>query len=276
MSFDGQGTDNGTFEYGTFTGSFDPRCFAETCLFVPQLGVFSGSHDDAEQADQPDTDNLPLPAEMLTLFEQITGWIVAVDETPSGSKPQRQFEAESSASSGSEADVQTVLQTTGQSAHRSAAPIELATRDISANWPAGRPTGHRAKCDQFLGLLGKLVSQLHVAQVELTRAQSSLAAIDPTTFSDDDKAILIDSFIPQWTSESNADRRNGDRRNADQRNGDQRNGDQRIAERRITVSRRSSSQASSQSEEDFVLIDFNESIDLDILIELNKLKTEIE
>jgi len=275
MSFDGNGTENGTFAHGTFTGSFDPRCFAETCLHVPQLAVFSDCQDDAEQVDQSVANGLPLPAEMLTLFEQITGWVVAIDETPMNNQ-WRQVEAESRPLSDFEDDIPTVVQTAHQSASRSAARFALTTRDISTDWPAGRPTGHRVKCDQFLALLKDLVAELHDVKCELTRVQSSLAAIDPTAFCDDHEAILIDSFIPQWPAERDPGLRGTDRSDVDLRVADRRVTERRDAERRITVSRRSNDQAFSQSEDDFVLIDFNESIDLEILIELNKLKSENE
>jgi hypothetical protein len=252
MSIDGRGTEwgagNGVFEHEEFTGSFDPRCFVETCMFVPQLAVYSGEATDSTLADADASeadDALPLPTEMLNLFEQVTGWVVEFEETRSSYR-RRQFEAKSASTSASA----TLANEKKQPHLNQTARGELSTQDMSAGWPAGRPTGHRAKCDQFLELLSGLVSQLQDTEAELTRAQSALAALDPPSFCDDDDAILVDSFVPQWEAGRDADRRVADRRS----------------------SSNASAPTASENDDDFELVDFNESVDLDALIQLSKIE----
>ena len=51
--------------------------------------------------------------------------------------------------------------------------------DMSAQWPARKPTAHRAKCDQFVEHLDGLVSELQETKLKLAETQSLLEAHSP-------------------------------------------------------------------------------------------------
>jgi hypothetical protein len=121
----------------------------------------------------------------LTLFEEITGWKAEFTESK---QSLRRREISSSKTE----------------------PIEgrFAITDMSLDWPAKKPTCHRAKCDELVSLVEQLVGELQTTQMDLKRAQSALVAFDPAAEINDEN--LIDSFVPKFLSESNRNESVGD------------------------------------------------------------------
>ena len=72
--------------------------------------------------------------------------------------------------------------------------------DMSAAWPARKPTAHRAKCDQLVAHLDALVSDLQATKAKLAKTQSLLEAHAPGTV-EDDEAELVDCFVPRYVEE---------------------------------------------------------------------------
>ncbi len=151
----------------------------ETQMYVPQLALFTnGLPDSASSTVDPcPKESLPIPIAMLELFEQMTGWVVEFAET-NASFRRRQL------------PTLTPQRATGT----------LSIVDMSAEWPASRPTSHRAKCDRFVQFLDSLVNELQVTQSQLSKAQSTIAAFSPPAIEDED-AILVDSFIPRYDTD---------------------------------------------------------------------------
>ena len=116
----------------------------------------------------------PLPTEMLQVFEQITGWVVGFDESKS-SFQNRQLHSQAPS----------LIQGT------------FSIVDMSAKWPARKPTAHRAKCDQFVEHLDTLVSELQATKAKLAQTQSLLEAHSPGSV-EDDEAELFDCFVPRY------------------------------------------------------------------------------
>ncbi len=73
---------------------------------------------------------------------------------------------------------------------------------MSAQWPARKPTAHRAKCDQFIAHLDALVSELQETKLKLAETQSLLEAHSPGAVEDQD-AVLFDCFVPRYPAEEN-------------------------------------------------------------------------
>ncbi len=151
----------------------------ETQMYVPQLALFTnGLPETAASPIEPcPKESLPIPFAMLELFEQMTGWVVEFAET-SASFRRRQL------------PTLTPQRATGT----------FSIVDMSAEWPASRPTSHRAKCDRFIQFLDSLVNELQVIQSQLSKAQSTIAAFSPPAIEDED-AILVDSFIPRYDTD---------------------------------------------------------------------------
>jgi len=114
----------------------------------------------------------------LTLFEEITGWKAEFIESK---QSLRRREISSSKTE----------------------PIEgrFEITDMSLAWPAKKPTCHRGKCDEIVGLVERLVGELQTTQMDFKRAQSALAAFDPAAEVNDEN--LMDSFVPKFLSEAN-------------------------------------------------------------------------
>ena len=151
----------------------------ETQMYVPQLALFTNGLPDtaASTVDPCPSESLPIPIAMLELFEQMTGWVVEFAET-NASFRRRQL------------PTLTPQRATGT----------LSIVDMSTEWPASRPTSHRAKCDRFVQFLDSLVNELQVTQSQLSKAQSTIAAFSPPAIEDED-AILVDSFIPRYNTD---------------------------------------------------------------------------
>jgi hypothetical protein len=119
----------------------------------------------------------PLPTEMLQVFEQITGWVVGFGESKS-SFQNRQLPSQTPS----------LVQGT------------FSIVDMSAQWPARKPTAHRAKCDQFVEHLDALVSELQATKAKLDQTQSLLEAHSPGSV-EDDEAELFDCFVPRYVDQ---------------------------------------------------------------------------
>jgi hypothetical protein len=117
---------------------------------------------------------LPLPPQMLELFEQLTGWVVEFQETPASFKNRQLPSMDEKVAEGS-----------------------IAIVDMSPAWPAKKPTAHRAKCDQFVGCVQEMLVELQQTKARLLKAQSQLESYSPGSV-DDDEAELVDSFIPRY------------------------------------------------------------------------------
>jgi hypothetical protein len=122
---------------------------------------------------EPMTAPCSTTAKLLGLFEEITGWKAEFHESNSSLQCRKSSSSKSEPAQGTFSIV-----------------------DMSENWPAKKPTSHRAKCDQFIGLLDRFVAEHQSAEVELNRIQSALLALDVTADIEDDD--LVDSFVPKF------------------------------------------------------------------------------
>lgn len=149
-----------------------PETFLQTQAFVPtRLSICAEStsaEDRCPEAQQP------LPSEMLDLFEQLTGWVIEFQESKTSFR-NRQL----------------------PSMIEQVAEGSLSIVDMSAAWPPRKPTAHRAKCDQFVGFLESLVTELQETKARLAKTQSILEAHVPGSVEDED-AMLVDSFVPRY------------------------------------------------------------------------------
>lgn len=136
---------------------------------------------------------LPVPIEMLELIEQLTGWVVEFEESRTSIKQRQLPTLKPKSASGT-----------------------FSVIDMSTDWPAGRPTAHRGKCDRFMELFSELVGELQTFKSQLVEAQSTIAAYCPLDV--DDEAEIIDSFIPRYDVATMGERRNSDRRSAENKN----------------------------------------------------------
>jgi hypothetical protein len=142
----------------------------ETYIPVPApLSIFPKSTPDGQCPPELS----PLPEEMLQLFEELTGWVVAFHESPA-SYQNRQLPS-------------MIPQT---------AEGEYQIIDMSAHWPPQKPTAHREKCDRLIDCVNGLVGELLKTKRELAKTQSLLESYEPGSVEDDD-AVLSDSFIPR-------------------------------------------------------------------------------
>lgn len=119
----------------------------------------------------------PIPAEMLALFEEITGWVVEFQETRTSYHRRRVIEG---ARSNSRSRTISQNQKECCTANNSTGDLPIADGkfsiiDMSPQWPAGRPTSHRAKCDQFLELLNQFLREVKTDREQLQQAKSLLA-----------------------------------------------------------------------------------------------------
>jgi hypothetical protein len=114
----------------------------------------------------------------LAIFEEITGWKAEFIESKQSLRRR-------------------------EISHSKSEPVEgrFEITDMSLNWPAKKPTCHRAKCDELVSLVEQLVGQLQTTQINLKRAQSALIAFDPAAKSNGPN--LMEPFVPKFPSESN-------------------------------------------------------------------------
>ncbi len=144
----------------------------QTLNFEPaRLALYTRREDDASKCPN---EALPLPPEMLQLFEELTGWVVEFEETPSSFKDRQLPSMDERVAEGS-----------------------ISIVDMSTAWPAKKPTAHRAKCDQFVGHLQDLMVELQQTKARLVKSQSQLESYSPGLV-DDEEAMLVDSFIPRY------------------------------------------------------------------------------
>jgi hypothetical protein len=171
----------------------------ETCdTFTdgPSLVLYFGdSGQSTPTANCPD-ELWPLPPAMVHLFEQITGWVLQFDEFPA-SFHQRRVILGSRSNSRASVNNGSALQNLSDPDSLDPLPIaegRFRIVDMSAHWPAGRPTSHRGKCDQFVDWLNEFLSKVYTDGRKLRQAKSILAAtaIAPQVVTDDES--LEDSF----------------------------------------------------------------------------------
>lgn len=144
----------------------------------PQLYQFSQTLRTDDQAN--DSGSLPLPSRapceetgrLIDLFEEITGWVIQFDESKSSRHRRKLVGMENESAEGT-----------------------FTIIDMSTQWPAKKPTGHRSKCDDLVAIIDSLVGQLQATRNELNKMQSVVAAVSPETVEDED-IVLIDSFVP--------------------------------------------------------------------------------
>jgi hypothetical protein len=138
-----------------------------TFTATPQLVLFPGQAS-PEQLQSACTE-LPVPFEMLALFEAISGWVVKYRESPF-------FERRIASDKGSGLCLKG----------------DFSTVDMTAEWPARRPTASRIKCDQFLKLLSDVVWRSQSLEAEVNRLQQFLTAQSAC-----DNHEICDSFVPR-------------------------------------------------------------------------------
>lgn len=119
----------------------------------------------------------PIPAEMLALFEEMTGWVVEFQESRTSYHQRRVIQGARSNSR-----CRKILEDEKKccSANSSSGALPIADGkfsiiDMSPQWPVGRPTSHRAKCDQFLELLNQFLNEVKNDREQLQQAKSLLA-----------------------------------------------------------------------------------------------------
>jgi hypothetical protein len=154
-----------------YTGTiFDFTVFKPSCDDKP-------SCDEGTSSTPAEPQSVKAPCEvterLVDLFAEITGWTVEFDESEA-SLQRRKMLVQDGPAEGT-----------------------FSIADMCARWPAKKPTGHRAKCDELVELIDQLVGDLQTARVDLGRARSALAALDPSTDVADDE-LLIDSFAPKF------------------------------------------------------------------------------
>ncbi len=157
----------------------------------PQLVLFTGTDPAQSGGGGGLPESSPLPVEILSLFEDMTGWVAEFHESGASRRKREKFwsscqVAGANHSGFSEgADPQLAPQAVG----------DFCIVDMSERWPAGRPTAHRAKCDRFIKLLGEFAAQSQRTEAELHRALSAVSRIVDGFELDDD--LIVDSFVPR-------------------------------------------------------------------------------
>ena len=141
----------------------------------PQLFLFSQTPGQ-DHGPCPESDFGPAPCpetgRFMGLFEEVTGWVVKFDESNTSQQRRNLVGMENELAEGTFSIV-----------------------DMSNKWAAGKPTCHRANCDNIISIVDSLVGQLQSARNELNKLRSVVAAVAPDNIDDDD-IVLIDSFVP--------------------------------------------------------------------------------
>ncbi len=149
-----------------------------------QMTVFNPSNDSSTIA--PESLKAPCDSteQLIDLFEQITGWKVEFAESASSWKQRTDVPRSPVVDSQLESNGSLPAQGT------------FSIVDMSESWPANKPTASRSQCDKLVGVLDRLVGELQSTKLDLVKAQSALAALDPSV--NDDGRGLVDSFIPKF------------------------------------------------------------------------------
>ena len=145
-------------------------------LGQPQLGLFTVPQNDsvaplAEQVKAP----CQTSEKLMSVLEEITGWKAEFQESGASYRNRSQAGSENQPAQGTFSIV-----------------------DMSADWPAKQPTGHRGKCDQLVSLISDLVGDLQTAKQELSRVRSAMAAMPVESDAVLGDEMLIDSFVPKF------------------------------------------------------------------------------
>jgi len=142
----------------------------------PQLFLFSQTLAADAQPPSPDSKSVLAPCaesqRLMELFEDVTGWVIEFSESHSSQKRRKLAGMENEPAEGTFSIV-----------------------DMSSKWPAQKPTGHRAKCDDIVAIVDLIFAQLQATRIELNKMKSVVAAVAPETI-EDEEIVLIDSFIP--------------------------------------------------------------------------------
>jgi len=183
----------------------------ETCdtfTDAPSLVLFFGEPAENSTVPACPEELWPLPLAMVQLFEQITGWVLAFEEYPA-SFHRRRVILGARASSRSSLNKLSALENLPDNETLDSVPIaegRFKIVDMSATWPAGRPTSHRAKCDQFVEWLNDFLANVNADHKKLSQAKSILAAtvIAPEVVTDHES--LEDTFVPRHAYETRSER----------------------------------------------------------------------
>jgi hypothetical protein len=142
----------------------------------PQLFLFNQIPKPAEETPLPASVPHPAPCDetgrLIELFEEVTGWVIEFSESNASQQRRKLAGMENEPAEGNFSIV-----------------------DMSAQWPANKPTGHRGKCDEIVSIIDTLVGQLQSMRVEWNKMRSVVAAVAPENMEDED-IVLIDSFVP--------------------------------------------------------------------------------
>lgn len=150
----------------------------------PQVSLFCGEPTNDRSAPANKTQELPVDAELLSLFESMTGWVVEFQESRASQRLRSRVDRHNSVKAKYLPPV-SVPHPTG----------EFVITDMSARWPAQRPTSHRGKCDRFMELLSEMVSKLQRFENELSRFQSASLNAEILESVETD---VVDSFLPRY------------------------------------------------------------------------------
>ena len=128
--------------------------------------------DDKQAAVINDDVPSPVSLKFFELFEELTGWRAEFQESR---------------------DSMLRRQMTGMENEPPQGTISIV--DMSASWPANKPTCHRQKCDELIAELDVILTELNSTRAELKRARSALAGFAPTEVAQSEE--VVDSFVPR-------------------------------------------------------------------------------
>ena len=169
MKAKGGSLQNQIYDWAMLQTNYTETIF-DFSLFKPSCSHGTGT----EPADlQPVKAPCKVTERLIELFAEITGWVIEFDESEAS------------------------LQRRNRLASDQPAEGKFSIVDMSADWPAKKPTGHRAKCDELVGLIDHLVSDLQTARVDLSKSRSTLVALNPANDVAGDE-LLVDSFAPNF------------------------------------------------------------------------------
>jgi hypothetical protein len=160
---------------------------------IPQLALFQGDSISETSARDHETKFVsPVSPELLSLFEAMTGWVVEFQETRTSQRLRQRVKRHN------------LIQARHQLTAMLPVPQgEFTISDMSALWPANRPTAHRAKCDRFVFLFSELVTRLQSLEVELKRFQ--FASTDHQ-LPEEVEHHPTDSFPPRYPYQTDSER----------------------------------------------------------------------
>ena len=150
----------------------------EICSQIPFTVVSAKPANDTFDAP------CPVSAELMNLFEDITGWKIEFAESKASHSRRKMAEEQGAEERG--IDDQAIIEGI------------FSIVDMSEKWPAQKPTCHRAKCDDLVKLFDSLYGELQATKQDLHQTRSALAGIAPEAIEVDQNEILTDSFVPKF------------------------------------------------------------------------------